>query len=60
MTTHGSAATSRTAGKRVSHYTGFQGLEGILNGRIWASSMAYLNDTQEFSHGLGVAPPRSS
>jgi hypothetical protein len=39
----------------VWHYTGFKGLEGILAGTIWASSAAYLNDTQEFRYALNVA-----
>jgi hypothetical protein len=34
-------------GQLVWHYTGFAGLVGILDGIIWASSAAYLNDLQE-------------
>lgn len=37
------------------HYTDFRGLEGILNGRLWASCSAYLNDTGEFHHGIAIA-----
>ena len=39
----------------VWHYTGFNGLQGMLNGKIWASSAAYLNDTEEFRHTIGIA-----
>jgi hypothetical protein len=39
----------------VWHYTGFKGLEGILNGKIWASSAACLNDTEEFRHTTKIA-----
>ena len=37
------------------HYTSFEGLEGILAGKLWASSLRYLNDTEEFDHGLNIA-----
>jgi hypothetical protein len=37
------------------HYTDFKGLEGILAGTIWASSIPYLNDTEEFRHGAEIA-----
>ena len=37
------------------HYTDFKGLEGILAGKIWASSVMYLNDTREYIHGLEIA-----
>jgi hypothetical protein len=37
------------------HYTDFKGLEGILAGTIWASSLPYLNDTEEFRHGAAIA-----
>jgi hypothetical protein len=37
------------------HYTDFKGLEGILAGTIWASSLPYLNDTEEFRHGAEIA-----
>jgi hypothetical protein len=34
------------------HYTrDFNGLKGILGGEIWASSLPYLNDMQEFRYG---------
>jgi hypothetical protein len=39
----------------VWHYTGFRGLEGILSGKIWASSASYLNDTQEFRYAIDIA-----
>jgi hypothetical protein len=37
------------------HYTDFKGLQGILKGTLWASSVAFLNDSQEFSYALNVA-----
>jgi hypothetical protein len=37
------------------HYTNFPGLKGILEGTFWASSLPYLNDTEEFRYGLNVA-----
>ncbi len=37
------------------HYTDFKGLNGILAGTIWASSVMYLNDTREYIHGLEIA-----
>ncbi|MQW55664.1 DUF2971 domain-containing protein [Sinorhizobium meliloti] len=38
------------------HYTTFAGFLGIVSGRsMWASSIHYLNDSQEFKHGLDVA-----
>ena len=37
------------------HYTGFKGLEGILNGTIWASSAFFLNDVQEFRYAVDIA-----
>ena len=37
------------------HYTDFKGLQGILNGNLWASSIAFLNDSQEFSYAINVA-----
>ena len=37
------------------HYTDFSGLRGILEGSLWASSLRYLNDTEEFRYGLGIA-----
>lgn len=37
------------------HYTSFGGLIGIVHSReIWATSVHYLNDEQEFRHGLDV------
>jgi hypothetical protein len=39
----------------VWHYTGFRGLEGILNGNIWASSAFFLNDMQEFRYAIDIA-----
>jgi hypothetical protein len=40
----------------VYHYTNGTGLLGILDNRcLWASSPLALNDTSEFSYGLGVA-----
>jgi Protein of unknown function (DUF2971) len=37
------------------HYTGFSGLQGILNGTIWASNAAYLNDAREIQYAIGIA-----
>jgi hypothetical protein len=35
------------------HYTTWEGLHGIItNGELWASHVAYLNDTSEFWHGF--------
>ena len=48
-------ARSLEAGTLLWHYTGFDGLEGILKGAIWASSLPYLNDTEEFRHGITIA-----
>ena len=36
------------------HYTDFRGLQGILEGKLWASSVAFLNDTREFQYALDV------
>jgi hypothetical protein len=37
------------------HYTTAEGLKGIIEGReIWATSIFYLNDWQEFFHGRNV------
>lgn len=42
--------------KLLWRYTrGFEGLSGIVGGEIWASSIRYLNDTEEFSYGVRVA-----
>jgi hypothetical protein len=43
------------AGELVWHYTDFKGLQGILDGEIWASSVAYLNDTEESRHAVKIA-----
>jgi hypothetical protein len=48
-------AQQSTTPTAVWHYTNFRGLEGILNGTIWGSSSAYLNDEQEFLYGLKMA-----
>jgi hypothetical protein len=38
------------------HYTNFAGLKGILlDGVLWASSLPYLNDTEEFRYGIKIA-----
>jgi hypothetical protein len=43
-------------GQTLWHYTrDFNGLSGIMGGHIWASSVPYLNDTEEFTYGVGVA-----
>jgi Protein of unknown function (DUF2971) len=36
------------------HYTNFAGLQGILSGHVWASSLTYLNDKQEFKYGISI------
>jgi hypothetical protein len=36
------------------HYTGQQGLLGILKGKIWASHIRYLNDTKEYYAGRSL------
>jgi hypothetical protein len=43
-------------GQLLWHYTrDFAGLRGIIGGELWASSLPYLNDTQEFRYGVGIA-----
>lgn len=37
------------------HYTTFNGLQGIVTGNVWASSLAYLNDTTEYRYALEMA-----
>ncbi|MCA1490472.1 DUF2971 domain-containing protein [Ensifer sp. NBAIM29] len=38
------------------HYTTFAGFLGIVSGlSMWASCIHYLNDSQEFKHGLAIA-----
>lgn len=38
------------------HYTTFAGFLGIVGGpSMWASCIHYLNDSQEFKHGLAIA-----
>lgn len=40
------------------HYTSTDGLIGILqSGSIWATNLRYLNDVEEFEHGLGFLVP---
>ncbi|GJN97016.1 hypothetical protein NJB18091_23810 [Mycobacterium marinum] len=37
------------------HYTTVEGLYGILeSGELWATHAGYLNDTEEFTYGLGI------
>src|SRR5882757_5678072 len=49
---------STTPDPLIWHYTGFEGLHGILKDKaMWASSLAYLNDAQEFKHTIAVAGP---
>lgn len=41
--------------KLLYHYTDILGLEGILGAQcLWATSIRYLNDSQEFKYGFGV------
>jgi hypothetical protein len=50
------ATKKLTSGKLLWHYTrDFNGLKGILGGELWASSLLYLNDTEEFRYGVRVA-----
>jgi hypothetical protein len=41
--------------KLLWHYTDFRGLQGILDGSIWASSATFLNDAAELRHALLLA-----
>jgi Protein of unknown function (DUF2971) len=44
------------AGQLLWHYTrDFNGLSGIIRGELWASSVPYLNDSEEFRYGARVA-----
>jgi hypothetical protein len=50
------ASSKLEAGQLLWHYTkDFSGLNGIIGGEIWASSLPYLNDTEEFRYGVSVA-----
>lgn len=50
------ASKNLAPGKLLWHYTrDFVGLTGIIGGAIWASSIRYLNDTEEFRYGVSVA-----
>jgi hypothetical protein len=41
--------------KLLWHYTTWSGLEGIVrNNAIWASHIAYLNDSREYVHGMDL------
>jgi hypothetical protein len=43
------------------HYTGFEGLQGILRGRtIWATDVRYLNDTSEVHYSREVIGRRAA
>lgn len=47
------ASKKLNAGDLLWHYArDFNGLNGILKGELWASSLPYLNDTQEFRYGV--------
>src|ERR1700722_11662622 len=42
--------------ERLWHYTNFDGFAGIVgSGRIWATDIRFLNDTEEFIHARKVA-----
>lgn len=43
------------SGELAWHYTDFRGLQGLLSGSVWASSAAYLNDTQEIRAAIEIA-----
>jgi hypothetical protein len=46
----------RTPTRTLYHYTGQEGLLGIVNRReIWASHAQYLNDQLEFNYAVGIA-----
>jgi len=55
MNTGDFASSSFKPGELLWHYTDFKGMEGILAGNIWASSLPYLNDMAEFRYGAEVA-----
>jgi hypothetical protein len=39
----------------IYHYTGIEGLKGILDSQeVWLTDYAYLNDSAELRHGLGL------
>lgn len=41
---------------RLYHYTSVSGLLGILQSRVlWATDISFLNDSEEFRHGLSIA-----
>jgi hypothetical protein len=42
-------------GRLLWHYTDFAGLNGIVNGTMWASNLRFLNDTQEFRYAVEIA-----
>ena len=46
------------SGKTLYHYTSQKGLLGIVGGgclRLWATNVAYLNDSLEFYHAFEIA-----
>jgi hypothetical protein len=50
------ASATLPAGSLLWHYTrDFHGLKGIVGGDLWASSLRYLNDTEEFQYGARLA-----
>jgi hypothetical protein len=50
------ASRKLESGKLLWHYTrDFAAFSGIVAGEIWASSVRYLNDTEEFGYGVKVA-----
>jgi len=50
------ASRKLETGKLLWHYTrDFNGLSGIIRGELWASSLPYLNDSEEFRYGARVA-----
>src|ERR1700756_2182500 len=42
----------------VYHYTSMNGLLGIIEGCIWATSILYLNDISEYNHFLTLVKTR--
>ena len=49
------ASRKLNSDEQLWHYTDFAGLKGILEGNLWASSLRYLNDSEEFRYGITIA-----
>jgi hypothetical protein len=47
------AASGGTPTDRLFHYSSLQGIHGIIKtGSLWASDVAFLNDSRGLQHGL--------